>query len=152
MKVLVLPEWAEQFCDALGERHPSIDLVVAKSGRAATTHIKDAEVLFGYPTATQFDSAKSLKWIQTLDAGMEGLFGPVPQVKDSDVVVTNARGAGAPMIGEHAVALMLALARQIPRFINDTREGRWDQDGALQVVEFLGDVHSVLTCHGIYYK
>ncbi len=139
MKVLVLPDWAAQFCDALAQRHPEIELVVSSSDEGASVHIRDAEVLFGYPTSDQFDSAADLKWIQTLDAGMEGLFAPVPQVADSDVIVTNARGAGAPMIGEHALAMMFALARQFPRFFDDKTNSRWDQDGALECVEYLGD-------------
>ncbi len=139
MKVLVLPDWAAQFCDALRTRHPQIELVVSTSEAEATEQIRDAEALFGYPTSHQFDSASDLKWIQTLDAGMEGLFGPVPQVADGDVTVTNARGAGAPMIGEHALAMMLALARQFPRFWQDKADRRWDQGGALEEVEYLGD-------------
>ncbi len=139
MKVLVLPDWAEQFCDKLRQRHPEIDITVSHSDSEASEHIRDAEVLFGYPTSDQFDSASSLKWIQTLDAGMEGLFGTVPQVAASKVVVTNARGAGAPMIGEHAIAMMFALARQFPRFWQDKKNNTWDQDGALEVVEYLGD-------------
>jgi phosphoglycerate dehydrogenase-like enzyme len=139
MKILILPDWAGQFCDSLKTRHPGIDLVLANSDDEASQHIRDADVLFGYPTSEQFDSAKNLKWIQTLDAGMEGLFGTVPQVAGTDVIVTNARGAGAPMIGEHALALMFALARQLPRFFQDKQKNTWDQDGALGVVEYLGD-------------
>ncbi len=139
MKVLVLPDWAAQFCDSVRQRHPEIDIVIPGSESNITAHIGDVEVLFGYPTSEQFDIAASLKWIQTLDAGMEGLFTAVPQVADSDVIVTNARGAGAPMIGEHALAMMFALARQFPRFWGDKSNSRWDQDGALGHVEYLGD-------------
>ena len=139
MKVLVLPEWAEPFCNSLRQSHPGAEIVVAHSASETLEHIRDAEVLFGYLTSEQFDSAKNLKWIQTLDAGMEGLFAQVPQVAESSVTVTNARGAGAPMIGEHALALMFALARQLPRFWSDKQNHTWDQDGALDAVEFLGD-------------
>ncbi len=139
MKVLVLPEWAAPFCDSLRQKYPGIELVRAESTGSANINIRDAEVLFGYPTADQFASATKLKWIQTLDAGMEGLFNNVPKVVHSNVIVTNARGAGAPMIGEHGLAMMFALARQFPRFFEDKKAHRWNQDGALEVVEFLGD-------------
>ncbi|MDA0232381.1 MAG: D-2-hydroxyacid dehydrogenase [Chloroflexi bacterium] len=139
MKVLVLPDWAAPFCRSLRERHPGTEIVLADSQAEASGHIREAEVLFGYPTSEQFNSASNLKWIQTLDAGMEGLFGAVPQVAGSQVTVTNARGAGAPMIGEHALALMLALSRQLPRFLQDKQSHAWDQEGALDVVEYLGD-------------
>lgn len=139
MKILVLPEWGQPYYNELREKHPAIELVEAFTPAAAQQHFSDAEVVFGYLTCEQFDSARSLKWVQTLDAGMEGLFQPVPQIAESDVIVTNARGAGAPLIGEHALALMFALARQLPRFWNDKSEHRWDQNGALKHVEFLGD-------------
>lgn len=139
MKAVVLPDWAAQFCPALRQRHPAVEIAVPKSDSDASEKIKDAEILFGYPTSDQFDSARKLKWVQTLDAGVEGLFRRVPQVTESRVTVTNARGAGAPMIGEHALALMFALARQLPRFWRDKSEHRWDQDGALNEVEFLGN-------------
>jgi phosphoglycerate dehydrogenase-like enzyme len=139
MKVLILPEWAEPACNSLRDRHPGIEIKVARSAAEANDHMREAEVLFGYPTSEQFDSASNLKWIQTSDAGMEGLFGQVPQVAESQVTVTNARGAGAPMIGEHALALMFALSRQLPRFWRDKQKHLWDQDGALDAVEFLGD-------------
>lgn len=139
MKVLVLPDWAAPYCHSLKQRHPGIEIVAPNSESDTDLHFRDADVVFGYPTSEQFDAAPSLKWIQTLDAGMEGLFSVIPQVAETDVIVTNARGAGAPMIGEHALAMMFALARQFPRFWEDKANSRWDQDGALEVVEFLGD-------------
>ncbi len=139
MKVLVLPDWAAPFCHALQQIYREVDIVNPQSESEASSHFRDAEVVFGYPTSPQFESASELKWIQTLDAGMEGLFNEVPQVVNTDVTVTNARGAGAPMIGEHALAMMFALARQFPRFWEDKEHHRWDQDGALEKVEFLGD-------------
>lgn len=139
MKVLVLPEWAVPLCNSLRQRYPGIEIAVALTASEAIDHMGSAEVLFGYPTSEQFDSASNLKWIQTLDAGMEGLFSEVPQVVESRVIVTNARGAGAPMIGEHALALMFALSRQLPRFWRDKQSHLWDQDAALNAVQFLGD-------------
>lgn len=139
MKVLVLPDWAAPYCDSLKQRHPGVDIATPQSASELEGHFRDTDILFGYPTSSQFDMASNLKWIQTLDAGMEGLFNNVPQVAESRVVVTNARGAGAPMIGEHALAMMFALSRQFPRFWEDKEHHRWDQDGALEVVEFLGN-------------
>jgi len=139
LKALLLADFGKPYYPALRKAFPSVDLAEAYDDAETRRHIVDSEIVFGYLTAEQFDQNRRLRWIQTLDAGMEGLFNRVPQVIDSDVVVTNARGAGAPMIGEHAVALMLALSRQLPRFWKDKQDHRWDQDGALQAVEYLGD-------------
>jgi phosphoglycerate dehydrogenase-like enzyme len=139
MKALLLADFGAPYYPALRDEHPDLELVEAYSNDDILSEIGSAEAVFGYLTAEQFQAAKGLKWIQTLDAGMEGLFNAVPGIVDTDVEVTNARGAGAPMIGEHGVALMLALARQLPKFWADKSAHRWDQDGALQVVEYLGN-------------
>ena len=139
MKVLLLADFGAPYYPPIREEHPDIKLVEAGSDEEILREIPNADAVFGYLTSEQFDAAKNLKWIQTLDAGMEGLFNAVPQVAHTGIVVTNARGAGAPMIGEHGVTLMLALARQLPRFWSDKSSHKWDQDGALEVVEYLGN-------------
>jgi phosphoglycerate dehydrogenase-like enzyme len=139
MKALLLADFGTPYYPALRDEHPDLELVEAFTNDAILGDIGSAEVVFGYLAAEQFEAANRLKWIQTLDAGMEGLFNALPGIVDTDIEVTNARGAGAPMIGEHGVALMLALARQLPRFWGDKSAHRWDQDGAMGVVEYLGN-------------
>ena len=138
-KVLLIPRLGDRYYSGLRDRHPDVDLVEAASQTDVDRHAVDAEVVYGYLNAEQFESAASLRWIQGLDAGVEGLFRRIPALASSDVVLTNARGAGAPIIGEHAVALILALARQLPRFEQDKRDRRWDSEGALESVEYAGD-------------
>ena len=139
IKVLLVPRLGERYYGGLRERHPDVEFVEAASQADVDRHAVDAEVVYGYLNAEQFESASSLRWIQGLDAGVEGLFRRIPALASSDVVLTNARGAGAPIIGEHAVALILALARQLPRFERGKRDRRWDSEGALESVEYVGD-------------
>ena len=139
MRILLLADFGVSYYPAIRDEHPELELIEAYTDATILNEVASAEVVFGYLTAVQFNAAKDLKWIHTLDAGMEGLFNALPGIVDTDVTVTNSRGAGAPMIGEHGVALMLALARQLPRFWADKQARRWDQDGALGVVEYLGD-------------
>jgi len=137
MKVLLLPEWGRPFYGALRERHPSIQFVEASTDADIRREVGDADVVFGYLTGAQFAEAQRLRWIQTPDAGMEGLFRQIPDIAGTDVMVTNARGAGAPMIGEHAVALMFAFARGLPDFMQLQRDHRWDQPHGLSIVQML---------------
>ena len=139
MKALLLADFGTPYYPALRDEHPDLELVEAFTDEAILSEVGSAEVVFGYLTAEQYAAAANLKWIQTLDAGMEGLFNAIPGISETEIEVTNARGAGAPMIGEHGVALMLALARQLPRFWADKSAHKWDQDGALNVVEYLGN-------------
>jgi phosphoglycerate dehydrogenase-like enzyme len=139
MKALLLADFGVPYYPAIRQEHPDVELVEAFTNTTILREIETVDAVFGYLTAEQFAAAKNLKWIHTLDAGMEGLFNAVPGIAATEVQVTNSRGAGAPMIGEHGVVLMLALARQLPRFWADKSAHRWDQDGALGVVEYLGD-------------
>ncbi len=137
MKTLLLAEFGKPFYAALRKRYPKEALVEAYTPGDVLREIKDADALFGYPTKEQFAAAKKLRWVQTLDAGMEGLFNRVPEISDTPVVVTNARGAGAPQIGEHALTLILHFARGIHEFSRLQRSHKWDQDFGLSIVQMI---------------
>jgi phosphoglycerate dehydrogenase-like enzyme len=49
------------------------------------------------------------------------------------VTVTNTPGVSAFSIAEHALALMLAVARRIPRVDSEVRQGRWPRGQAVQL-------------------
>ncbi|MCH8223259.1 MAG: D-2-hydroxyacid dehydrogenase [Chloroflexi bacterium] len=135
MKALLLAEFGKPFYPRLRELFPDVDFVEADSPEEIEREVVDAEVVFGYLTGSQFEAARNLKWIQTLDAGMEGLFNSVPGIADTDIMVTNAQGAGAPMIGEHAVTMILMFARGMDRFAEKQRAGSWDQEYGLSIVQ-----------------
>ena len=47
------------------------------------------------------------------------------------IAVMVPKGANADAVAEHALALMLSLARELPRFDRDVRQGRWKDPQAL---------------------
>jgi D-3-phosphoglycerate dehydrogenase len=56
-----------------------------------------------------------LKWIQSSAAGMDHCL--VPSVVASDILVTSASGVLADQVAEHTLALILALCRNLPTFL-----------------------------------
>jgi D-3-phosphoglycerate dehydrogenase len=50
------------------------------------------------------------------------------------VTVTNTPGINAYAVAEHTLALMLALARKIPRIDHEMREGRWPREMLTQLL------------------
>src|SRR5262245_44524134 len=100
--------------------------------------IVDADVVYGWPTLAQFQAAERLKWIQVPSAGVE-MICSVPEMVESDVTVTNARGAHARVIAEHTFAMLLAFTRGLHRFEQDKAARRWSRDAALyEVFEIAG--------------
>lgn len=100
--------------------------------------IVDADVVYGWPTLAQFQAAKQLKWIQAPSAGVEMLCS-IPEIVESDVTITNSRGAHARVIAEHAFAMLLAFTRGLHRFEQDKAARRWSRDAAIpDVLEIAG--------------
>ena len=57
----------------------------------------------------------------------------LPAVKARSLMMTNMRGIDSPVIAEHAIALMLALAHGLDRFAIDTSRNVWSRDSAARV-------------------
>jgi phosphoglycerate dehydrogenase-like enzyme len=62
----------------------------------------------------------------------------LPVVKARGVIMTNMRGVDSPVIAEHAIALTLALAHGLDRFMLDTAQGAMTRSTASRVrLQFL---------------
>jgi D-2-hydroxyacid dehydrogenase (NADP+) len=81
------------------------------------------EVLVTYQWDDRFLSG-SLAWIQATSAGIEQF--PMEAIASRGVRLTSARGAHAPAVAEHAMALILAVVRRIGEAMRDVPDRRWD--------------------------
>jgi phosphoglycerate dehydrogenase-like enzyme len=115
--------------DAAGEL---ADLRFAPEIAALRGAIADAEVVFAWRSNVggpllprAWDRAGRLVWIQAPSDGVEGLL--FPELVESDVVLTNARGIFDRAVAEHALALLLAMAKHLAEHVRDTTERAWRQ-------------------------
>jgi phosphoglycerate dehydrogenase-like enzyme len=65
----------------------------------------------------------AVRWIQCVSAGVDGI---VSQGIPASIVITNQGGAVAPTVAEHAMALLLGMARQIGPTYERSLRGTWD--------------------------
>ncbi|MEV7077046.1 D-2-hydroxyacid dehydrogenase [Streptomyces sp. NPDC093516] len=63
------------------------------------------------------------RWVHTASAGVDHLM--CPELAASDTVVTNARGIFDRPIAEYVAALVLAMAKDLPRTLELQRERTW---------------------------
>ncbi|WP_086740216.1 D-2-hydroxyacid dehydrogenase [Streptomyces glaucescens] len=63
------------------------------------------------------------RWVHTASAGVDHLM--CPELAASDTVVTNARGVFEQPIAEYVAALVLAMAKDLPRTWELQRRGEW---------------------------
>lgn len=125
-----------QQLDAFRQAAAGANVVVARDVASAAAAAADADVIVGHnPEICDpriVNNAKQLRWLASLNAGVELCMGLQP-IKARSVVMTNMRGLDSPAIGEHAIALMLALAHGLDHFAVDTSKGVWSRASAARV-------------------
>lgn len=93
-------------------------------------HLSDADILLAWSLRPdQFAQAKRLKWIHSSAAAVHQLM--FPELVASDVIVTNAREVHAPVVAEHALALIFALAKRLPQCRDFQAQKVWAQQRLL---------------------
>jgi phosphoglycerate dehydrogenase-like enzyme len=91
--------------------------------------VTDADVIFVGPRSGPelrevWPQAKRVRWVHSLSAGVETIL--CPELRPSDVVLTNGRGVFAPALAEWAVAAILYFAKNFPRLLRAQRERAWE--------------------------
>ena len=122
LRVLVTNEWIVGFVDALRRELPAVEFIVPDTEEQKLAAAADAEVALGSVTAELLAAAPRLKWVQSGSAGVEWI---PPELADTDIVVTNTRGAHAATIAEHAFGMLIALARRFDDLRRAQRDKVW---------------------------
>jgi phosphoglycerate dehydrogenase-like enzyme len=95
--------------------------------------------------------AKKLRWVQVPSAGLEKVLdwqGPNALRESNKIVVTNYRILQGPEIADHAFAMLLALTRQIPKYIALGKKETW-QGGNQGLLELKDRTAVVIGVGGI---
>jgi phosphoglycerate dehydrogenase-like enzyme len=83
--------------------------IVAATRERLLSEVVDADALLGTVSPALIRAGKKLKWVQSYSAGVENYL--TPELKASDIILTNAKIIQGPEIADHAMALLLALTR-----------------------------------------
>jgi D-3-phosphoglycerate dehydrogenase len=94
-------------------------------------------------TAEVFAAAGNLKVVGRAGIGVDNIDGEAATAKG--VVVMNTPYGNAVTTAEHAIAMMFALARQIPQADASTQAGKWEKSRFMGV-ELMGKTLGVIGC------
>ena len=144
MKVVVGTMVTDEFLGDLRASFPDVTFHPAATEEEQKREIADADIVYGRPTREVFLAADRLRWIQWDGTGIDDL-ASVPELADSDVVLTNMRGPHAAPMADHALGMILALAHRRRDLWEDQRQHRWEQakyDG--RMVELGGRTMGIL--------
>src|SRR5260370_3914308 len=79
-------------------------------------------------TGVLLGQAKKLRVIGRAGAGVDNI--DLDAATRRGVLVMNTPGGNAPSVAEHALALMLSMARSIPQLNASMHAGKWEKSGA----------------------
>jgi D-3-phosphoglycerate dehydrogenase / 2-oxoglutarate reductase len=97
-------------------------------------------------TAKILERAKSLKVIGRAGIGVDNV--DIPAATARGIIVMNTPFGNSITTAEHAITLMLSLARQIPEADASTRAGKWEKNKFLGV-EMFGKTLGIIGCGNI---
>ena len=97
-------------------------------------------------TAKILEQARNLKVIGRAGIGVDNV--DIPAATARGIIVMNTPFGNSITTAEHAISLMLALARQIPEADASTRAGKWEKNKFMGV-EIFGKTLGVIGCGNI---
>jgi phosphoglycerate dehydrogenase-like enzyme len=112
--------------EAIRKRWPEMRVVHLPDYDGLPQELPDTDIFVGYSLrAQQLKDGKKLKWIHSTAAGVAQLM--YPELRDSGILVTNPSGIFSVPMGEHALGLLLALARNFPDSVRQQDKAHWSQ-------------------------
>jgi phosphoglycerate dehydrogenase-like enzyme len=119
---------------------PGADVVVAETEAELADALRSADAMvssgaskYTASVAKLVREAPSLRWFQTVAAGNEGFeANGVP----AHIEVTGSGGHSAPVVAEHAFALLLGIAHCVPHFARSMETHAWDRSFSPRFTSF----------------
>ena len=117
------PAW---FPGRLQQEFPQINVLNLPDYKHVDEEIVDAEIVMAWSIRPpQIAAAKRLRWIHSPAAAVNQLM--FPELIDSDIILTNAREVHGPVVAEHVIALIFALAKKVPDSVRLQDKHVWGQ-------------------------
>jgi phosphoglycerate dehydrogenase-like enzyme len=118
------PAW---FVERLRTDFPQIEVTYSAQKRDDAQALNGADVLIGWSLSPeQLRAAKSLRWIYSITAAVDQFL--YPELIASDIALTNAGSVHGPVVAEHAIAMMLALAKRLPTAVRYQERRKWGME------------------------
>lgn len=130
LKLLVIAAKDARYLKMLDAIEGNVDYQVTHDAGEAAAWAPEADLILtgvgasAVVTKAAVDAASKLRWLHSLSAGVDHLM--ATRLRESDIPVTNAKGAYSPSLGEYAVASMLFFAKQVRRLLESQAAGKWD--------------------------
>ena len=133
---------------------PGAEVVTVPDFNSAVAAMSNADIIVGltsFPGVCEREitqAGKQLRYVMSMSAGVERCTSNA-DITGRGILVTNLRAIDSATIGEHAVALTLALARGFDKFVVDTKQGQWRRENGGRMQTLVGKTMLVVGLGGI---
>ena len=150
MNIILANPLPDEFVAGLRANFPDVTFHVALTDDERMRYIKDADAYFGWPSRAVFAASYKLRWIQNPGTGIDQVL-TVPEIIDSDVVLTNCLGPHAPPMADHVFGMILTFAHRLREIWENQKAHRWDtyQFRDRPFLELRGRTMGILALGGI---
>ena len=149
-KVLISDKMSSQASEVFRERGVEVDIATGLTPAELIARIGDYDGLAlrssTKVTEATIEAAGKLKVVGRAGIGVDNI--DVEAATRRGVVVMNTPSGNAVTTAEHAIALLFALAREIPAADRSTRAGKWEKSRFMGV-ELTGKTLGVIGCGNI---
>jgi phosphoglycerate dehydrogenase-like enzyme len=140
--VLILAWLPDGVPSRLASDFPQVEFLDARDPAVLDRHLGRAAVTYGLPPVARLGEAQNLRWIQLISAGVPQEL--CPPARQAGITVTNLAGLYGNSIAEHALALMVMLARNLHTVIRNQQGRKWDHDVSLTMSDLQGRTLAVV--------
>jgi len=145
LKIHLSSGLTESFQKKLEGLSPQLTITPRLEGSALDQEIAQFDIWFGRISKDQFAKTKNLRWVQSSSAGVESYV--FPELVESDVLLSNAKGCYAPAIGDHAMGLLFSMTRAMVSQTRNMAQGKWSREE--NMVEMKGMTMGIVGLGGI---
>jgi phosphoglycerate dehydrogenase-like enzyme len=110
---------------------PGVDIVFVESHEDAMREIVDAQGIIGMCDEELLAAAPKLFWVQVYSSGVERCVA-LEGMNASNKLLTNGQKIGSPALAEHAIAMMMMLARGLDVYHQNQLQGKWIRNPGLE--------------------
>ena len=114
-----------EFVKELQADFPAVTFEAAQTVEEQMRLIRDSDAYYGWPSRDVFLAAERLRWLHCPGTGIDRITA-IPELIDSDVVLTNSRGPHADPMADHVFGMMITLTHRLREQWEDQQAHRWE--------------------------
>jgi phosphoglycerate dehydrogenase-like enzyme len=115
------PPW---FIEKLRADFPETEIAYSPQKRDDAEALRGADVLIGWSLSPeQLRAATNLRWVYSITAAVDQFL--YPELIASEIAISNAGSVHGPVVAEHAIAMLLALAKRLPSAVRYQDRRKW---------------------------